>query len=284
MTDDDRVFKALADPTRRFLLDLLFERDGRTLTELESELEMTRFGVMKHLKVLEEAGLVVTRRSGREKLHFLNPVPIRLIHDRWIDKYTERRSRRSPTSNTNWRDMTSTTTTHRDRRATPRPCRSTASTSRPPRRRSGTRSPIPSGTSVTGTAAACDFDLRPGGAFSSIRPAMTMRGDAAAGARGVVDGEVIEADPPHRLVQTWRWPLDPDDAAEGFTRLTYEITEGGGPGVCGSRSPTSSAPPRRRGDGRGRSGRRAAAGGGGWPWVLSDLKTLLETGSSFTAG
>jgi DNA-binding transcriptional ArsR family regulator len=90
--DDDRVFRALADPTRRHLLDRLFERDGRTLTELESELEMTRFGVMKHLRVLEEAGLVVTRRSGREKLHFLNPVPIRLIHDRWIDKYTEARA------------------------------------------------------------------------------------------------------------------------------------------------------------------------------------------------
>jgi DNA-binding transcriptional ArsR family regulator len=88
--DDDRVFKALADPTRRFLLDLLFERDGRTLTQLESELEMTRFGVMKHLRVLQDAGLIVARRSGREKLHFLNPVPIRLLHDRWIDKYTER--------------------------------------------------------------------------------------------------------------------------------------------------------------------------------------------------
>ena len=91
MTDDDRVFKALADPTRRFLLDLLFVRDGRTLTELESELAMTRFGVMKHLRVLERAGVVVPRWSGREKLHFLNPVPIRMIHDRWIDKYTERR-------------------------------------------------------------------------------------------------------------------------------------------------------------------------------------------------
>jgi DNA-binding transcriptional ArsR family regulator len=90
VTTDDRVFKALADPTRRSLLDMLFERDGRTLTELESELEMTRFGVMKHLRVLEDAELVVTRRSGREKLHFLNAVPIRLIHDRWIDKYTER--------------------------------------------------------------------------------------------------------------------------------------------------------------------------------------------------
>ena len=89
--DDDRVFKALADPTRRHLLDRLFEQDGRTLGQLEGGLEMTRFGVMKHLRVLEDAGLVVTRRAGREKHHFLNPVPIRELHDRWIDKYTERR-------------------------------------------------------------------------------------------------------------------------------------------------------------------------------------------------
>jgi len=89
VTDDDLVFKALADPTRRLLLDRLFERDGRTLTELEADVEMTRFGVMKHLRLLEDAGLVVARKSGRNKLHFLNPVPIRLIHDRWIDKYTE---------------------------------------------------------------------------------------------------------------------------------------------------------------------------------------------------
>ena len=90
VTDDDRVFKALADPTRRLLLDRLFARDGQTLTELESAVEMTRYGVMKHLKVLEDADLVVPRRSGREKFHFLNPVPIRQVHDRWIDKYTER--------------------------------------------------------------------------------------------------------------------------------------------------------------------------------------------------
>jgi len=89
--DEGLVFKALADPTRRELLDLLFERDGLTLTELESQFEMTRFGVMKHLRLLEEAGLVTTRRVGREKFHHLNPVPIRLIHDRWIDKYTEQR-------------------------------------------------------------------------------------------------------------------------------------------------------------------------------------------------
>jgi len=87
--DDDLVFKALADETRRFLLDRLFEKDGRTLTELASELEMTRFGVMKHLRILENANLVVTRRSGRTKLHFLNPIPIRQIHDRWINKYQE---------------------------------------------------------------------------------------------------------------------------------------------------------------------------------------------------
>ena len=89
VADDDLVFKALADPTRRALLDRLFERDGRTLGELEAEQDMTRFGVMKHLRVLEDAGLVTTQKRGRQKLHFLNAVPIRLIHDRWIDKYTE---------------------------------------------------------------------------------------------------------------------------------------------------------------------------------------------------
>jgi DNA-binding transcriptional ArsR family regulator len=89
--EDDAVFRALADPTRRALLDRLFVRDGQTLTELESGMAMTRFGVMKHLRLLEDAHLVVTRRVGRTKQHFLNPVPIRLIHDRWIDKYTERR-------------------------------------------------------------------------------------------------------------------------------------------------------------------------------------------------
>jgi DNA-binding transcriptional ArsR family regulator len=85
----DEVFKALADPTRRELLDRLFERDGQTLSALEEGLPMSRFGVMKHLKVLEGAGLVTAQKRGREKLHFLNPVPIRLIHDRWVDKYAQ---------------------------------------------------------------------------------------------------------------------------------------------------------------------------------------------------
>ena len=87
--DQDVVFRALAAPTRRKLLDELFRKDGQTLSELERKLPMSRFGVMKHLGVLEEANLVVTRKRGREKLHFLNPVPIRLIHDRWVSKYAE---------------------------------------------------------------------------------------------------------------------------------------------------------------------------------------------------
>src|SRR5665811_2088882 len=85
----DGVFRALADPTRRSLLDELFREDGQSLSQLAERFSMTRFGVMKHLKLLEEAGLVVTRRRGREKLHFLNPVPIRLVHDRWVSKYAE---------------------------------------------------------------------------------------------------------------------------------------------------------------------------------------------------
>ena len=91
--DEDLVFKALADPTRRLLLDRLFERDGMTLGDLEAEVpQLTRFGVMKHLWVLEEAGLVVTRKQGRHKHHYLNPVPIRLVYERWIDKYRDRRA------------------------------------------------------------------------------------------------------------------------------------------------------------------------------------------------
>lgn len=93
--DDDVVFKALADPTRRLLLDALFERDGRSLGELETvvaehDIDMTRFGVAKHLRILESAGLVNSRKQGREKLHHLNPVPIQAIHERWIGKYAER--------------------------------------------------------------------------------------------------------------------------------------------------------------------------------------------------
>ncbi len=89
MNEMDAVFKAMADPTRRQILDSLYEQNGQTLTALEQGLPMTRFGVSKHLKVLEEANLVLTRKRGREKLHFLNPVPIRLVYERWVSKYSE---------------------------------------------------------------------------------------------------------------------------------------------------------------------------------------------------
>lgn len=93
----DEVFKALADPSRRHLLDVLYKRDGRTLTELSAELDMTRFGTMKHLRVLENAGLITTRREGREKLHFLNPIPLQMIYDRWVSKYSARIARQMTT-------------------------------------------------------------------------------------------------------------------------------------------------------------------------------------------
>ena len=169
MTDDDRVFKALADPTRRFLLDRLFARDGRTLTELESELEMTRFGVMKHLRVLEEADLVVARRSGREKLHYLNPVPIRLIHDRWIDKYTERRvsalaDLKSELERNDMSTMTKTATTTQVYRvyikATPEAIWDAITK--------------PEWTERYGYGGVADYDLRPGGA-SDRAPAPAMQ-------------------------------------------------------------------------------------------------------------
>ena len=206
MTDDDLVFKALADPTRRFLLDLLFARDGRTLTELESELEMTRFGVMKHLRVLEDAGLVVARRSGREKLHFLNPVPIRLIHDRWIDKYTERQVsaladlKNAPGGTT----MTSTTAAkttqvyHVFIRATPEAIWDAITK--------------PEWTERYGYRGRAEFELRPGGTY---RATADEELQAAGMPAVVVDGEVIEADPPRRLVHTWRFLWSEEVAAEG---------------------------------------------------------------------
>jgi uncharacterized protein YndB with AHSA1/START domain/DNA-binding transcriptional ArsR family regulator len=267
---DDRVFKALADPTRRFLLDRLFERDGRTLTELESELEMTRFGVMKHLRVLEDAGLVVARRSGREKRHFLNPVPIRLIHDRWIDKYTERRvsaladlkTELEETSMTTRTETTATTQVYRVYiKATPAAIWDAITK--------------PEWTEKYGYGGRAEYDLRPGGAYRGL----TSEAMRSMGAPDVaVDGEVVEADPPRKLVQTWRMVMDPEMATEGFTRLTWEIEEGksgvtkltvihdleGAPKLAALLA----------------GAMEDAGAGGGWSWVLSGLKTLLETGTS----
>jgi uncharacterized protein YndB with AHSA1/START domain/DNA-binding transcriptional ArsR family regulator len=274
VTDDDRVFKALADPTRRFLLDRLYLRDGRTLTELESELEMTRFGVMKHLRVLEEADLVVTRRSGREKLHFLNPVPIRLIHDRWIDKYTERRVsaladlknelERSGMPTMSEPNVATTQVYRVYIRATPEAIWEAI-----------TR---PEWTARYGYGGNVEYDLRAGGAF---RVHASDEFLAAGSPEIVVDGEVLECDPPRRLVQTWRMLMDEEMAAEGFTRLTYEIEpiEGGATKLTVVHELDHAPKLAELLSG----GLEHTGAGGGWNWVLSDLKSLLETGEPLAA-
>jgi len=247
--EDDRVFKALADPTRRLLLDRLFERDGRTLTGLESSVAMTRFGVMKHLRVLEEAGLVVTRRSGREKLHFLNPVPIRLIHDRWIDKYTAgpaaflaglKRSLEGPDMTT----ATALTTQIYQVFIKADPERIWAAITQP------------------------EFTAR---YFHGARITITADRLISHGPDGSTwgDGPVMEFDPPRRLVHEWRSLYDPDLASEEPSRVTWEIEpyEGGYCKLTLTHDQLEGAP------------RTAASvAGPGWMFVLSGLKTVLETG------
>ncbi|WP_092781702.1 ArsR/SmtB family transcription factor [Actinokineospora terrae] len=252
---DDLVFKALADPTRRRLLDRLFAGGGRTLSELESDVDMTRFGVMKHLRLLEEAGLITTRRRGREKLHFLNAVPIRLVHDRWIDKYTEPGLAALVHLKHTLENPVTTVQVHRVYiKATPEAI--------------WTAIVDPEWSTRYGYRGVVDYDLRPGGVFK------TLAGDHMPGIEStacVVEGEVIESDPPRRLVQTWR----PTWLDEPVTRLTYEIAEGDN-GVC-SLTLTHDV------DGAPQTGAQVAGevenAGGGWPQVLSDLKTLLETGT-----
>jgi len=261
MTDDDRVFKALADRTRRLLLDRLFDRDGRTLSDLESDVDMTRFGVMKHLRLLEEAGLVITRKAGREKLHFLNVVPIRLIHDRWIDKYTEPQVSALVGLKTELEQNMAASTTVQVHRVY----------IKAPAQAIWTAIVDPEWTKRYGYRGLVDYDLRPGGEFTTLAGESAPNGDPS---ECLVDGKVLEVDPPHRLVQTWRstW-LD-----EPFTTLTYEIKEGEH-GVC-SLTLTHDVhdAPMTAAQCAGTTG--LAHAGGGWPEVLSDLKSLLETGAS----
>jgi len=269
--DDELVFKALADPTRRHLLDVLFERGGRTLKELESTVEeMSRFGVMKHLRVLEEAGLVIVRRSGREKLHYLNPVPIRLIHDRWISKYTERQVSALSDLKRELEEGTlmAASSTRVVQvyevyiRATPQAIWD-AITKPEWNRRYGYG--VPS-----------EYDLRPGGAFRALASDV-MKAHGAPDV--IIDGEVLEADPPRRLVQTYRSLWDPEMAKEGFTKVTWEI---GDPfhGVTRLRVTHEL-------DGAPKTAAQVAGElpgtGGGWSMILSDLKTLLETGTGLFA-
>ena len=239
------VFRALADPTRRSLLDELFREDGQTLSELEERFTMSRFGVMKHLKLLEEAGLVVTKRRGREKLHFLNPVPIRLVHDRWVSKYAEP-----------WTAALSDMKERLERpmekvfeiyiRTTPE--RLWEAITDPE-----TRTKFNFGNRI-------ESDWTPGSRYEMSNP----RADGPLG-----EGENLEVDPPRRLVQTMRALWSDEVKDEGFSRITWEIEP-----VEDSCRLTVTHDQLRDG--------ANPELYGGWPMILSGLKTWIETGEVLT--
>jgi uncharacterized protein YndB with AHSA1/START domain len=242
----DGVFRCLADPTRRKLLDELFRQDGQTLTELEERFAMSRFGVMKHLRLLEDAGLVVTRRRGREKLHFLNPVPIRLVHDRWVSKYAEP-----------WAAALSGLKRHLEEsmekvfeiyiRTTPERLWEAITDGE-------IRSKYQFGARVTS-------EWTPGSRFE-----MGVPGDS-----GFLlgEGEILEVDPPRRLVQTMTALWSDDVKNEGSSRITWEIEQ-----IQDSCRLTVTHDQLREG--------ANSELYGGWPMILSGLKTWLETGELLT--
>jgi uncharacterized protein YndB with AHSA1/START domain len=242
----DQVFKALAHPTRRGLLDELRREDGQTLSALEARLPMSRFGVMKHLRVLEEAGLVVTKRRGREKLHFLNPVPIRLVHDRWVSRYTEpwaaaltglKRTIEEKTMEKVFEIYIKTT---------------------PERLWEAIVDPALRSRYTFGVAA--ESDWTPGSEYKGVH-----RGSGTT----IIEGENLEVDPPRRLVQSFNALWSDDVRAEGTSRVTWEIEPVGD--SCRLLVIHDQL-------------REGAHGEiyGGWPQILSGLKTLLETGEELT--
>jgi uncharacterized protein YndB with AHSA1/START domain len=241
----DEVFRALADPTRRSLLDELFREDGQTLSALEGRLPMTRFGVMKHLKLLEEAGLVVTRRQGREKLHFLNPVPIRLVHDRWVSKYAEPwvaalsglKSRLEKTMEKVFEIYIKTTPERLWEAITD----------------SEIRSKYNFGAGVIS-------DWKPGSRLELGHPALS---------EPLGEGEVLEVDPPRRLVHSMTALWDEEVKSEGSSRVTWEIEP-----IADSCRLTVTHDQLREGANEQLYG--------GWPMILSGLKTYLETGELLT--
>ena len=241
----DDVFRALADPTRRQLLDELFRDDGQTLSALEGRFAMTRFGVMKHLKLLEEAGLVVTRRRGREKLHFLNPVPIRLVHDRWVSKYAEpwaaalselKNKMEAPVEKIF--EIYIKTTPERLWKAITN---------------SEMRSKYNFGVRI-------DSDWTPGSRYETRHPSNPMI---------LGEGKNLEVDPPRRLVQSMTALWGDDVKREGTSRVTWEIEQLGD-----SCHLTVTHDELREGANEQLYG--------GWPMILSGLKTLLETGELLT--
>jgi uncharacterized protein YndB with AHSA1/START domain/DNA-binding transcriptional ArsR family regulator len=239
----DAVFRALADPTRRSLLDELFRQDGQTLSALEERLPMTRFGVMKHLKVLEEAGLVVSKRRGREKLHFLNPVPIRLVHDRWVSKYAEP-----------W--AAGLSDLKRDMEKTMEKVFEIYIKTTPERL----------------WHAITDTEMRSKYTFGAVVTSDWAKGSRYEGrGRGnlIFEGENLEVDPPRRLVQNFRAAWGDDVKAEGTSRITWEIVP-----VGDSCRLTVTHDQLREGANDQLYG--------GWPMILSGLKTLLESGEMLT--
>jgi uncharacterized protein YndB with AHSA1/START domain len=242
----DDVFGALADPTRRALLDALFAEDGQTLVRLQGRFSMTRFGVMKHLRVLEDAGLVVSRRRGREKLHFLNPVPIRLVHDRWVSKFAEpwtaglsEIKQRLESTMEKVFEIYIRTSPERLWEAITDP---------------DIRSKYNFGARVTS-------DWTVGSRFEMTAP-------GAPGPLG--EGENLEVDPPRRLVQSMRALWGEDVIAEGTSRVTWEI-EPIGDDSCRLTVTHDQL----------REGANDQLYGG-WPMILSGLKTWLETGELLT--
>ena len=242
----DEVFKALADPTRRELLDRLRERDGQSLSALEERLPMSRFGVMKHLKVLEEAGLVTTRRRGREKLHFLNPVPIRLVHDRWVSKYAEP-----------WAATLSGLKRRLEERTMEKVFEIYIKTT--PERL---------------WQAITDNDMRAQYSFgvgvqSDWTPGSKYEAVHAGAGIPISQGENVEVEPPRRLVQTFDALWGDDVKSEGTSRVTWDIEQ-----VEDSCRLTVTHDQLREGANNQLYG--------GWPMILSGLKTLLETGEKLT--
>ena len=242
----DLVFRALADPTRRGLLDALFEEDGQTLTELEERLPMTRFGVMKHLRLLEEANLVTTKRRGREKLHHLNPVPIRLVHDRWVSKYAAPWAAALSGLKHTLEDRTMEKVFEIYIKTTPE--RLWEAITDPELRQR-----YNFGVGVSS-------DWTPGSSYESVHPGAGI---------SIAAGENLEVDPPKRLVQSFTALWSDDVKSEGTSRVTWEIEQ-----VEDSCRLTVTHDQLREGANNELYG--------GWPMILSGLKTLLETGELLT--
>jgi uncharacterized protein YndB with AHSA1/START domain/DNA-binding transcriptional ArsR family regulator len=259
----DEVFKALADPTRRSLLDELFKQDGQTLSALvERRAPMTRFGVMKHLRVLEEAKLVTTRRRGREKLHFLNSVPIRLVHDRWVSKYAEPwaaglsglKKRLEETTMEKFKGDAGLTLAEGDTSAVFEIFIKTT----PERLWDAITDPEMRAKYSFGVETHSDWT--PGSEYKSSVP----------GVIDIAEGENVEVDPPRRLVQTFTALWSDEVKGEGSSRVTWEI-EPVGDDSCRLTVVHDEL-------------REGASNElyGGWPQILSGLKTLLETGETLT--